>query len=279
MTNSETSPSTSRPPVPKPKLTTSLESDVSSTTKQTKGETKLNRSRKDNNLDATKEFAPEDVPKKEKKSKKRKREADLPVDDHAETKEDSGKKIKKKLKHTEEVDSHTITSDVVPAKKRKNKTGFPDPNEDACLSEQSKKYFSKQLGLAYAFLQFHRPSKWKFNKARQNWILRNIWSSEMIPETHLPLAYGYLAKVQGGVREVKQAITLLGNLLLLCRTILENPKVEATSSEKAGPVDGTPAETGSTPTTLPTPSVIENSKEIRAQALIDLLSSSDTVAS
>jgi hypothetical protein len=78
--------------------------------------------------------------------------------------------------------------------KRTNKTGFPDPNEDAALSDQARKgvHFPLNvpsetnnqtvlpLALAYAFAQFHRPSKWKFHKARQNWIIRNVLSGESV---------------------------------------------------------------------------------------------------
>ncbi|KNZ80060.1 hypothetical protein J132_07940 [Termitomyces sp. J132] len=254
---SEASPSTSRPPVSHPKY---LQSEVASTAKQKKAGKRFKRPGKDNNLDTTKEIAVEGLPREEKKSKKRKREVERSVDDH--DPEDSEKKAKKKLDRAEESQSDPAnTSDVVaPTKKRKNKTGFPDPDEDVSLPEQSKKC------LAYAFLQFHRPSKWKFNKARQNWILRNIWSSEMIPETHLPLAYGYLMKIQGGVRES-------------CRTALENHKTEATLSEKADLVDGASADTKSTTMIPPTSSAAESTKEIRAQELIDLLSTSDTSVS
>lgn len=36
------------------------------------------------------------------------------------------------------------------------------------------------LALEYAFLQMNRPSKWKFNKARQNWLIRNVWNPEAV---------------------------------------------------------------------------------------------------
>jgi len=39
---------------------------------------------------------------------------------------------------------------------------------------------NKNPGLEYAFLQFNKPSKWKFNKAKQNWLLRHVWSSEEV---------------------------------------------------------------------------------------------------
>ncbi|KAI0663115.1 hypothetical protein C8Q70DRAFT_493546 [Cubamyces menziesii] len=55
--------------------------------------------------------------------------------------------------------------------------------------------------LHYAFTQFEEPESWKFNKARQNWIIRNVWSEQAVPETYLPLVYRYLQGVQGGSRE------------------------------------------------------------------------------
>ena len=78
--------------------------------------------------------------------------------------------------------------------------------------------------LQYAYIQFADRSAWKFNKARQNWLLRNVWSEEMVsllhthnrsgivlsprtlfqvPETYFTLACHYLQTVQGGVREVR----------------------------------------------------------------------------
>ncbi|KAG5353180.1 hypothetical protein C0989_009557 [Termitomyces sp. Mn162] len=194
---SEASPSTSRPPVSHPKY---LQSEVASTAKQKKAGKRFKRPGKDNNLDTTKEIAVEGLPREEKKSKKRKREVERSVDDH--DPEDSEKKAKKKLDRAEESQSDPAnTSDVVaPTKKRKNKTGFPDPDEDVSLPEQSKKS-------------------------------------------------------------------------------LENHKTEATLSEKADLVDGASADTKSTTMIPPTSSAAESTKEIRAQELIDLLSTSDTSVS
>ena len=36
------------------------------------------------------------------------------------------------------------------------------------------------VALSYAYLQLEEPSSWKFNKARQNWLLRNVWSEEAV---------------------------------------------------------------------------------------------------
>ena len=79
-------------------------------------------------------------------------------------------------------------------RRKESKSGLPDPEKDEELSEQAKKgtLFPCRLGhgyqlnarnslaLSYAYLQAEEPSSWKFNKARQNWLLRNIWSEESV---------------------------------------------------------------------------------------------------
>ncbi|KAG6844109.1 hypothetical protein H0H87_009715 [Tephrocybe sp. NHM501043] len=248
--------SASRPPVAKPKPTKLRLEVFSSPQKQTKAK----KSKKDQSEEKPHTVTEdvEVVSRKDKQSKKRKREAELsPQDAEDIGEETSGKKSKKKSQRAEENEPDPTTSPdvVVPKKKRKNKTGFPDPSEDTTLSEQSQKC------LSYAFLQFHHPSKWKFNKARQNWLIRNIWSKEMIPEVHLPLVYGYLAKVQGGVRE---------NLLQSCLAALEEPKTDV-------PADNTKFKQGKesaaepTPSTQPVPLEADTTKETRTRSLIALL--------
>ncbi|KAI0332509.1 hypothetical protein GY45DRAFT_1360269 [Cubamyces sp. BRFM 1775] len=117
--------------------------------------------------------------KKDKKDKKKKRKkgADDERDDAEGQKEaESSSKPRKK-------------------RKRASKCGLPDPTDDEALTEQAQK------ALHYAFTQFEEPESWKFNKARQNWIIRNVWSEQAIPETYLPLVHRYLQGVQGGSRE------------------------------------------------------------------------------
>ncbi|KAJ7117355.1 hypothetical protein C8R43DRAFT_1037261 [Mycena crocata] len=122
-------------------------------------------------------------------------------------------------------------------KRKNNKTGFPDPEEDTALSEQASK------ALAYAFMQFRKPSKWKFSKARQNWLIRNIWS-DLIPDTYLALTIQYLSNVQGGVRET---------LMKDCRSILASSAL--------------PDNLAVTTETSPT----DELKRTRARALLDAL--------
>ncbi|RDX53218.1 hypothetical protein OH76DRAFT_1470177 [Lentinus brumalis] len=134
-------------------------------------------------------------PVKAKKEKKKKRKTNDADDEHAAKPDiaDSDKKSKKKRKR------HSIS-------------GFPDPSEDESLSEQAQK------ALHYAFTQFEDPGSWKFNKARQNWLIRNVWSEEAIPEIYVPLVTKYLQGVQGGGRE---------SLIKLCREAIEPPKPPA----------------------------------------------------
>ena len=74
--------------------------------------------------------------------------------------------------------------------------------------------------LIYIYSQFTSPETWKFNKARQNWIIRNVLTSKVrmrgssarylptnspllqVPEKHVPMVVEHLSKVQGRAREV-----------------------------------------------------------------------------
>ncbi|KAG7097174.1 hypothetical protein E1B28_004549 [Marasmius oreades] len=84
-------------------------------------------------------------------------------------------------------------------KKKSKKLDFLDPREDLTLSEQAQK------ALSYAYTQFQHPKKWKFHKARQNWLIRNFWSDNTIPDVHVPLVLRYFANIQGGAREVNSS--------------------------------------------------------------------------
>jgi hypothetical protein len=86
-------------------------------------------------------------------------------------------------------------------KSRKNKTGFFDPEQDeeTDLPEQARKgaALSASLyppsltavtttALSYAFCRFHDPDSWKFNKARQNWLVRNLWNFQSVRDSCSP---------------------------------------------------------------------------------------------
>ncbi|KIL68270.1 hypothetical protein M378DRAFT_42758, partial [Amanita muscaria Koide BX008] len=88
-----------------------------------------------------------------------------------------------------------LNQDQQPPKKKHKTSKIINPKKDEVLSEQALK------ALAYAYSRYRHPEKWKFNKARQNWITRNVWSASMIPDQHLPLVTWYLKSVKGGVRD------------------------------------------------------------------------------
>ncbi|KAJ6510057.1 hypothetical protein C8R47DRAFT_779638 [Mycena vitilis] len=142
-------------------------------------------------------------------------------------------------------------------KPKKNKTGFPDPGDDPALSEQASR------ALSYAFLQFRKPSKWKFSKARQNWLIRNVWS-ETIPDAYLALTVQYFSNVKGGVREtlIKDCKSVL--LAASEKSVLSAPAEKVSLAETTSEVQPQPANTAD---------VAQSSqlKLTRARALLDAL--------
>ncbi|KAJ3998278.1 hypothetical protein F5050DRAFT_1806074 [Lentinula boryana] len=132
----------------------------------------------------------DEVSSEKMKEKKRRKDSELDAE---------GAPTKRKKKRKREESENTDTGDTLQAekpkeKKSRNKTGFLDPAEEPSLSAQAQK------ALSYAFEQFRKPSKWKFQKARQNWIIRN-WVTENIPDSQIPLVLKYLSNVQGNTRE------------------------------------------------------------------------------
>ncbi|KAH7887990.1 hypothetical protein F5I97DRAFT_934960 [Phlebopus sp. FC_14] len=94
---------------------------------------------------------------------------------------------------------------------------FADPSEDESLADQNRR------ALSYAYERFQNPSSWKFNKARQNWLIRNIWSEQAIPEKYLPLLQRYLIDVKGGIRQ---------RLVDLCNLKVSQPPGETTAKSE-----------------------------------------------
>ncbi|KAJ7283921.1 hypothetical protein C8J57DRAFT_1293942 [Mycena rebaudengoi] len=212
-----------------------------------------------------------DRPSKKSKSKPRKEkrtleEAAVDDDNTGVISDEKSQPSKKKRRRRDEAADEGANSDensqqTEKKKRRKNKTGFPDPQEDPSLSDQASK------ALSYAFLQFRKPLKWKFNKARQNWLIRNFWSSDTIPDAYLDLVLQYLSNVKGGVREA---------ILKASQTVLSPPVVEVKPSEPVA------AETATTEQP-PVNEVVDKAaaekyevKRARARALIDALESKPT---
>lgn len=149
-------------------------------------------------------------------------------EDKPSSKAEKEKKRKRKERQEDEQEQ------VAPPKPKKRKSrkpqhDLPDPSEDETLTDQARK------ALHYAYLQFIDPGSWKFNKARQNWLVRNLWSADAIPETYIPLLNRYLAGVQGGVREM---------LVKTCQEVLAD---QAPTAEDAQVTSDSEPKTRSTP--------------------------------
>jgi hypothetical protein len=108
-------------------------------------EKKRSGKRKHSKIDDLKEVGDNGLTKEDKKSKRRKREAEPTTENEGDG--EGQDKRKKKNKDVPQTEIHEV-SDIPKKKKHKNKTGFPDPNEDESLHDQSLKclhYFSMHL--------------------------------------------------------------------------------------------------------------------------------------
>ncbi|CAE6425448.1 unnamed protein product [Rhizoctonia solani] len=103
---------------------------------------------------------------------------------------------------------------------------YTNPLTDESLSDFA------QRGLAYAYQyaqhvsltsESERAAKqpWKFNKARQNWILRNVVDPTGIPDSYLPISLLYIESIQGGARN---------DLKKTCKIIKKQAKASKASS-------------------------------------------------
>ncbi|KAJ9119529.1 hypothetical protein QFC22_003238 [Naganishia vaughanmartiniae] len=167
-------------------------------------------------------------------------------------------------------------------------TGNGTPEEDASLTEQAQK------GIQYAWLYTHRNLKslpeggakddgtyWKFNKARQGWLWKNVWNEEIIPSKYVELVIGYLSSMQGQARQ---------KLMEEAQKIVDTPVlvVEEPAKEEAAPADEEEAkekeevaenteepavEAGPAGETEDKPESVSAEKHRRAQLVVDSLRS------
>ncbi|KDQ17201.1 hypothetical protein BOTBODRAFT_53355 [Botryobasidium botryosum FD-172 SS1] len=101
-------------------------------------------------------------------------------------------------------------------KHKKNKKGgseYPNPEKDESLSEQGRKALSYVISYD-ASREDPSSGIWKFNKARQNWIMRNICDANAVPDSYFQYALKYVQSIQGGARK---------SLVNHCQTILAPP--------------------------------------------------------
>lgn len=194
--------------------------------------------------------------KKRRKSKSSTGASDLPATDpalDADAEHSSKSKLKSKKRKKETIiedegnEATAVSAESHPSKKRKKskRSIYPDPSDDPDLTEQSRK------ALVYIYSQHTSPETWKFNKARQNWIIRNIWSSK-IQEKYVTMLVEYLSKVQGRVRET---------IIESCKEIVSgpNPEPPAGANEESSPGGANP----------PIETAAENEKRKRAEILLN----------
>lgn len=109
------------------------------------------------------------------------------------TPEEAASKKKKMKRKAEEQSKETPDSKPFKKKKGHRPLDLPstDPGVDESLSEQSRKGMPRNLhacllsiewftALSYAYARFEDPPNWKFNKARQIWLIKRLWSEEMV---------------------------------------------------------------------------------------------------
>ncbi|OAX35316.1 hypothetical protein K503DRAFT_868344 [Rhizopogon vinicolor AM-OR11-026] len=206
----------------------------------------------------SKDASKDDESRKEKKTKKKKRSDEGKEEGAAEsdntkvqTMEEaaSDKSRQKKRKSSAEEQSEDTPAADKSRKKKKRRhttdTVFPDPSADESLSDQSQK------ALSYAYSRFQHLPHWKFNKAKQIWLVKQLWSEEMIPEKYFSLVVKYLADGEGRIRLT---------LVQMCNSAIASVTADASVASATGLTD--PSNGGSATTT----------KVTRARSLLDALS-------
>ncbi|KAK8858729.1 hypothetical protein IAR55_002958 [Kwoniella newhampshirensis] len=73
---------------------------------------------------------------------------------------------------------------------------------DTRLSDQAKKnlYYAHLHASSQSATPSTESAGWKFSKAKQNWLMRNIFNVTEVPETYVDLVLGYLKTTQGHSR-------------------------------------------------------------------------------
>ncbi|VDB83276.1 unnamed protein product [Peniophora sp. CBMAI 1063] len=149
---------------------------------------------------ATPEAGPSTAEPKKEKRKKHKTDATAapveaspePVVSTVEPVTPAKKEKKRKRKDAE--DAMDVDTPAKPAKKSKA-SAIVNPSSDESLSSSAKE------ALLYAHAHHRDPAAFKFNKAKQSWLVRNMWKLDEIPENYTPLLAHYLGTVQGQMRK------------------------------------------------------------------------------
>ncbi|WVO18123.1 hypothetical protein L204_105825 [Cryptococcus depauperatus] len=145
--------------------------------------------------------------KKDKEEKKRKRQDEVnpamsapssaSASTHTDTLENQTKTRKTKRSKVDSINS-AVEPVNSPPQDYEGTAIFADPT----LSDQAKKniFYVHLYALSRQPLSSSKEPVWKFNKAKQNWLMRNIFNLVEIPEAYFDLVLGYLKTIQGHSR-------------------------------------------------------------------------------
>ncbi|GAB1518974.1 hypothetical protein RhiTH_002039 [Rhizoctonia solani] len=165
------------------------------------------------------EIRPDSTQKEKKRKKKQHEDANTceakaaePVQLTSEHTERPTKKQKRDEAVTPEIGEQQDAESQAALSKKPKREKRPKKPKD-------KSKASARLAYAYQYAQHvslssesERAAKqpWKFNKARQNWILRNVIEPATIPDSYLPISLIYVQNIQGGARnELKKTCKVI----------------------------------------------------------------------
>ncbi|QRW19268.1 hypothetical protein RhiXN_00674 [Rhizoctonia solani] len=154
------------------------------------------------------------IPTNKTQSKKKQKEQ------QPEIRPDSTQKEKKRKKKQHE-DANTCEAKAAEPGRKDETSNLKDNIRIADVPIPYTNPLTDESCLAYAYQyaqhvslssESERAAKqpWKFNKARQNWILRNVIEPATIPDSYLPISLIYVQNIQGGARnELKKTCKVI----------------------------------------------------------------------
>ncbi|WWC62782.1 uncharacterized protein I303_105379 [Kwoniella dejecticola CBS 10117] len=157
--------------------------------------------------------------------------AESEMEEDSSGKEKEAKRLKKEKKEKKEKKRSKVEGEykAISHSIEGGDVGAKEIFGDEKLSDQAKKH------VYYAYLFSNRPNTstsvsaegpsitWKFNKAKQNWLIRNVFSNEEIPEKYLEIVLSYLKTTQGSSRI---------NLMESAKKIINPPTPISTGTEE-----------------------------------------------
>ncbi|KAJ1931850.1 Eukaryotic translation initiation factor 3 subunit L, partial [Kickxella alabastrina] len=109
------------------------------------------------------------------------------------------------------------TSRVAKPQKRKTTAEIRDINKEKERVQREGSDETLQAAHQYLNQWVQDRGSWKFNKAKQLWLLRHIYSDTKIPTTLFPSALQYFAAAGDGLKK-----TMVDNARLVCHPMSAN---------------------------------------------------------